>query len=746
MRKITTSIVTLCALSALASACLKVETPFKNQSKRSSSNHVSAKRTGVNQQIGDADVQMNVLSPDMLEKQNVIKPSSASGMALLNDLPQESSSAESIATEKQTKEEESLLLGFPIGLIGEQNVFGGVITKITDKENETLGGLKLTDLSPLHVKTAITGVDTGTPAVSLVGCATKCDEDSEQSALISFPILGINQESNQLILDLAPIGKELDLLTMMDPEGEYTKLKTISSATTVFDYSQSTLVFDILSKMIPVDADANDPNVKVTEVTVRWYLRLNSAFNPAFSSRVPTPGVGFFKTERSKSSRITRFSTTGFGKSVKYYIKNVPEEFKPQFAKALDDWNVEFKKIIGKDLLDYEFVSKDDPRNELLIPGDIRFNIIEWDLVNKAGYGGLGPSIANQFTGETLSANVLIQGPTIIELYTKWFTLSQQVNSLREQGLTAQADKLIKQFNANHEREVTKRENVKFIVKLGKNLEMNVRSQSVELEDPIIKNHFEVVPAGMSFEKYMAGYFNEMLAHEIGHNLGLRHNFKGNLGAIENSGEGSVSRSIMEYMGRPYRHLNRIGIYDRMALSYGYKGVEPKRLDWYCTDEDQASESNVLSLLMASPECTKSDATSDPYTFWEKRIDRTIELLVAPKSTAAPVWSMADVATQVDEFILGLSSYALSAEATFATWTNFGGKADRPDTAAGVTPYVLASFKNKLCDPSLAPAIQAKETPEAAALAQANLDALKKTIETKTATWLLFKAEDLKCN
>src|SRR5690606_14843403 len=107
------------------------------------------------------------------------------------------------------------------------------------------------------------------------------------------------------------------------------------------------------------------------------------------------------------------FSTSSDGTGtapVKYYIKNVPNEFKKTFSKAMDAWNIEFKKTIGKDLLSYEFVDANDPRAELLIPGDIRYNIIEWDLVNKAGYGGLGPSIANQYTGETLSANVLIQG------------------------------------------------------------------------------------------------------------------------------------------------------------------------------------------------------------------------------------------------------------------------------------------------------------------------------------------------
>src|SRR5690606_14093159 len=145
-----------------------------------------------------------------------------------------------------------------------------------------------------------------------------------------------------------------------------------------------------------------------------------------------------------------------------------------------------------------------------------------------------------------------------------------------------------------------------------------------ELMDPIAKGEFEIVPANMTYEEYMDGYMLEIVAHEVGHNLGLRHNFKGNLGAYENGEAGSVSRSVMEYLGRPYRHLNTIGPYDRMAIAYGYTGEMPKHLDWFCTDEDQAND--LISMKIKSPECSNSDATSDPFSYWEGRIDHVLDL------------------------------------------------------------------------------------------------------------------------
>ena len=743
----------MCALATLASCVNNVEEALHIKSKKSSSTRVT-NTVDANQIIQDKEdqnIKLQVISESMLKQaalnKSISSISNSKVMSILSSLPQ-GEAAESVARDEQVKtQEETLMIGFPIGLIGEQNIFGGVITKVTDKDSESLGTLKLTDLSPIHVRTVISRLPDGTPALTLTGCFSKCDEDSEQSALINFPIIGFNQEAGLLIVDMSTIGKELDLITMLDPQGEYTQLKAISSDTTSVEYDMKTLIFDIKTKMIPVTADANDASVKTTDFSVRWYLKLNSAADPSFRSREPVEGVGFFKTERAKDTKITRFSINPKNgekqPTIKYYIKNVPEEYEKYFTAALDSWNKETTEILGRPLLSYEVIKKDDPRNELLVPGDIRYNIIEWDLDNRAGYGGLGPSIANQFTGETMSANVLIQGPTIVKLYTKWFGVSKAAETLKAEGKVAEANKLIKEFNQSVQRELGARTKTQFKLKLGKHLDMTVHAQKEELQDPIAKE-FEVVPAGITYDKYMQGYFGEMLAHELGHNLGLRHNFKGNLGAIDTSTEkGSVSRSIMEYLGRPYRHLNAIGAYDRMAIAYGYKGVAPTHKDWFCTDEDQGSDAK--SLAMKSPECTKSDATSDPFTFWEGRIGRVLDLVLETKSNTAPVWKTAEVQAQLSEAVTGMSAYALSAEATAQTWTNFFGKADRPENKKEVKNYVLMRLKSKICNPALADVIAAKDSAEARELAQNNMSELAKTVAEKTAALGLYSASDLSC-
>jgi hypothetical protein len=743
------SVLALCALSILSTSCMDVSGVLHTKGSSKKSNKVTNDRA-TNRIIEDSGIKLQVISESALKEEALNKSftsvNSPEFKRILDSLPQGEAAPSNIkSTQELKKQEESLLIGFPLSLIGEQSIFGGVITKVTDKENESLGTLKLTDLSPIHVQTVISSVQ-GFPVITLVGCFSNCKEDSEPMGLLNLPIVGFNQQTGMIIVDMSYIGKELDLITMLDPSGEYLKLKAISSDTVAVDFDLKNLIFDIKTRMIPLNADATDASVKTTDFTVRWYMKLGSGFNPAFTPRAAKSEVGFFKTERSAATKITRFSTTGDGTGiapVKYYIKNVPTEFQKTFAKAMDSWNKEFKEIIGKELLTYEFVDPKDPINAELVAGDIRFNIIEWDLDNKAGYGGLGPSIANQYTGEIFSANVLVQGPTIVKLYTEWFGVSQKASALLAEGKTEEANTLIKEFEVAAAKEIDKRTKHTFKLKLGKHLEMNVHAQRVELEDPIKKGHFEIVPAGMTYEQYMEGYMVEILAHEIGHNLGLRHNFKGNLGAYEGNEPGSVSRSVMEYLGRPYRHLNIIGEYDRMAIAYGYTGKAPTQKDWFCTDEDQGLDANTIAVKSA--ECTKSDATNDPFSFWEGRLDRILELVLETNSAAAPVWKVEEVMSQIDETVTGLVAYGMSAEKTAHTWTNFFGKEGRPSNKSEVKAYVLERIKNKLCNPEINLVINSKESADAQKVARDNYAALLKAVEAKSAALKAYSAEELLC-
>ncbi len=635
-----------------------------------------------------------------------------------------------------------LILGFPLGLLGENHVFGGVITAVSDTANEKLGGLKLTDLPPLHVKPLLGTDSAGNTFFALQGCAEKCGEGAEEDLLVTLPILGVDSARALVMLDIAGLGDELNLLKLIDPQGSYTQLKTKTNLTKAFDYSFSTLVFDVETTMEPLVGPAAN-----TTFNVRWYLRLASTFDPAFVSRTPASGVGFFLTERTDNPKIQRFAIpsklagTDRG-TVHYYLKGVPSEYQAGFKAAFDDWNGYFVGTIGKKLLSFEFVPPTDPRYALLVTGDVRYNIVEWDTVNTAGYGGLGPSIANQHTGEILSANVLVQGPTIVSLYTQWFKTAKQVAALKEQGEFAAAERLLVQTLRELEHKAAKAGSFSVeSLKLGA-LPFTIHSKRSSLEDPLWqRNDFEPVPAGMDYASYMEGYFHDLVAHELGHNLGLRHNFRGNLGAGVTPATGAVSRSIMEYLGRAFRYLSRIGNYDAMAIAYGYAGKRPSRTDLFCTDEEVGDEENPEG----SAECSRDDATPNPFGYFEQQVRKGVNRLVDAGTSEAPLWTVPDMQRELGNALRGIGLYGSSVQATSTSWTNFFADPSRPRNPTLIRGYVLARLREGLCGRHIEAALSLKATPQALAAAEANVAALRTLAEQKMAALGAFTPSELRC-
>ena len=435
-------------------------------------------------------------------------------------------------------------------------------------------------------------------------------------------------------------------------------------------------------------------------MTARAYLKLAAFENPYFEKREATPEVGYFLTERSNKEYVTRFAAVSSSSGpIKYYLKNVPEQYRAGFAEAFESWNTKLSSVFGTRFVDFEFLEASDPRNQVIVAGDIRYNVIEWDLVNQAGYGGLGPSIAHQGTGEIFAAQVLIQGPTIEKMYKAWFQIK--------------TDKQALDFHRKFSK--TKKAS-NFEIKVG-SVRAYIPSQDVRLHDSReIRMDFEKPPEGYDYDSYMKGYFRDMLAHELGHNFGLRHNFRGNLSDDGSRTLGSVSRSIMEYLGGQFRHLDNVGEYDVMAIAYGYLGQKPQHTNWFCTDEN--SSTNATN----SAECSSDDATNDPFSYLQKILNLALTKTVNVGSVNAPDWTAEDLQGKLGWSVAGLARYAASAVSTADAWTNFFGKtADRPSNKLEVPTFVLKQMSSAICSLDLDQAIQAKESEAAKEMATKNL-------------------------
>ena len=597
---------------------------------------------------------------------------------------------------------ESLIAGLSYSLLAKEHLFGGVVTRMTQKTDEMLGILKLADFKPVHVFPQLLKDDNDKFAVGLFGCTSACREEAPLIPVALLPLVGVNEKKKVLYVDLAVLAAGLNIVQIMDPLGLMTQLTTNKAEATTVDFSHQTLVFDVVADM------TRFTNNEKVFVDSRWFLRQRGTPHKNFIARENVKGVGFFTTDRAAKPVIARHALFGNGddKKIKYYIKHVPKQYKKAFSEALENWNDVFEKQVGKRVIEHEFLDVGHPLLDYIKAGDIRFNVIEWDLVNQAPYGGFGPSVADQKTGEILSANVLVQGPAIIEMYSTIFRATKKAESLRAAGQAHAAEAVLSQSKRELAAKFGRKQRTHFALKLSENAEFFIGAQAKELQDPLFAEDlfFDLIPGDLSFSEYMHGYFKEMIAHEVGHNLGLRHNFRGSLSGLVYDDEqqtegyaakGKVSSSVMEYLGIPYRHLNTISEYDRMAIAYGYAGKKPHRTDMFCTDDDVG---NMMS-RSGSAECSREDAGSDPFAFFESQVLKAIDLLLLPDSKQASPWQFADVQEKFQAAVEGLLLYASLADSELDQWSNFFQSPGRPDKKApAVKNYVVGTLKRAFCD------------------------------------------------
>ncbi len=333
-------------------------------------------------------------------------------------------------------------------------------------------------------------------------------------------------------------------------------------------------------------------------------------------------------------------------------------------------------------------------------------------------------------------------------IYKKWFRVNEEAQTLAAAGQTQQAEQLRANFAKEATAAIAKVQKIRANMKraglrIG-SLPFRIAAADPQLEDPALDAmDFISTPVGYTYQTYMYGYFRDMVAHELGHNLGLRHNFKGNLGNNESGEIGSPSRSVMEYLSRRDRHLDRVSAYDVMAIAFGYKGQEPEHRNWFCTDEDEVDSENYLH----SAECSSSDATSDPFTELLTRLAKAKSFLFLPGSEQGPVWTVEILTGQLSDLFLSFANYYVSSLNTAGDWTNFINPTRQPSVAE-IPDFILNTIKGQICDPHLEEIIATK-TPDGQVKARENLVALRHLFKEVTSSYQkpvsAFTVENFPC-
>ncbi|MBD2446041.1 zinc-dependent metalloprotease [Nostoc sp. FACHB-152] len=278
-------------------------------------------------------------------------------------------------------------------------------------------------------------------------------------------------------------------------------------------------------------------------------------------------------------------------KPIVFWIDNaVPLEYRDAIKEGILMWNKAFLKAGFKDAIE----ARQRPDDATWDPADIRYNTIRW-INTVDGYFAMGPSRVNPLTGEILDADILVDASFVRALKSEYRKIIQPSQNENRTSLSAwmQNRFLCSSGLATKDKNPQQPEQSGLLRNLSKLAGEYDLCYGMEAANQFAFGSLAMtlLPENKSsqdqLKEYIHQYLRLIIAHEVGHTLGLRHNFRGstllspqdmnNKEITQNKG---LTTSVMDYIppniapqGTKQGDYfpNAVGAYDDWAIQYGYE-------------------------------------------------------------------------------------------------------------------------------------------------------------------------------
>ncbi len=270
--------------------------------------------------------------------------------------------------------------------------------------------------------------------------------------------------------------------------------------------------------------------------------------------------------------RLERKDTAAVSEPVRpitFYIdRTVPDEWRPYVRAGILEWNRAFEPAGFRGAVRV----LDAPADTTWSAEDARYSTVRWTATHGAVYA-IGPSNVDPRTGEILNADILISASWI----QAWRGEAVQLGG---------PDAFVNAVIAEDSLRLAAPDGAPRC-RYGATL----AGEGTILRSALV-GAGTIPPGGSVPREYIGQALKDLVMHEVGHTLGLRHNFRGSAGISRAqlgdrgwTSQHGLGASVMDY-APPAVSLDRtaqgeyyastIGSYDRWAVRYGYGEVESR--------------------------------------------------------------------------------------------------------------------------------------------------------------------------